>query len=69
MCAFAGETVCVYNFKYYIINLSSLLFLYSCGRGQPEGSLFNSYYTEVKGRAILFSLDCTTLPFIRTLKC
>ena len=25
------------------------------GRGWPEGSLFNSYYTEVKRRALLLS--------------
>ena len=30
--------------------------------GRPEGSLFNSYYTEVKGNALIFSLDCSTLP-------
>ena len=34
-----------------------------------EGSLFNSYYTEVYGRALLLSLDCSTLPLIRTLYC
>ena len=38
-------------------------------RGQPEGSLFNSYYTEVWGRALLLSLDCSTLPLIRALYC
>ena len=37
--------------------------------GQPEGSLFNSYCTEVLGRARLLSLDCSTLPLIRTLYC
>ena len=36
-------------------------------RGQPEGSLFNSYKIEVYGRALLLSLDCSTLPLIRTL--
>ena len=36
-------------------------------RGRPEGSLFNSYYTEVYRRALSFSLDCSTLPSIRTL--
>ena len=40
-----------------------------CSRGQPEGSLFNSYYTEVWGRTILLSLDCSTLPLIHTLYC
>ena len=29
-------------------------------RGRPEGSLFNSYYTEELGRALLLSLDCST---------
>ena len=35
--------------------------------GRPEGSLFNSYYTEMKGRALLHFLDGFTLPLIRTL--
>ena len=30
-------------------------------RGRSEGSLFNSYYTEVLGRTLLHSLDCSTL--------
>ena len=34
---------------------------------QPKGSYFNSYYTEVYGRALLHSLDCFTLPLILTL--
>ena len=34
---------------------------------QTEGSLFNSYYTEVLGMALLHSLDCSTLPLILTL--
>ena len=38
-------------------------------RGRPEGSLFNSYYTEVQERALLLSLDCFTLPSIHTLYC
>ena len=29
-------------------------------RGQQEGSLFNRYNTEVEGRALLLSLDCST---------
>ena len=36
-------------------------------RGWPEGFLFNSYYTEVLGKALLYSLDCFTLPWIHTL--
>ena len=38
-------------------------------RGRPEGSLSNSYSAEVYGRALLLSLDCSTLPSIRTLYC
>ena len=38
-------------------------------QGRPEGSLFDSYYTDVKGRALLLSLDCSTLLLIRTLYC
>ena len=36
-------------------------------RDRPEGSLFNSYYTEVYGRVLLLPLDCFILPLIRTL--
>ena len=38
-------------------------------RGQPEGFLFNSYYTDVLGRVLLLSVDCSTLLVIRTLYC
>ena len=38
-------------------------------QGWPKGSLFNSYYSKVQGRALLLSLDCSTLPLIRTLYC
>ena len=40
-----------------------------CSRGWLEGSLFNSYYTKILGRAQILSLDCSTLPLIRTLYC
>ena len=30
-------------------------------RGRREGSLFNSYYTEMSGKALFFSLDCPNL--------
>ena len=38
-------------------------------RGRPEVSLFNSEYTEVSGRALLLSLDFSSLPLIHTLYC
>ena len=37
--------------------------------GDQNGSLFNSYHTEVLGRALLLSLDCSTLRLICTLYC
>ena len=40
-----------------------------CSRVWPEGSLFNSYNTKVQGRALLHSLDFSTLPLIFTLEC
>ena len=37
-------------------------------RGWPEGFPFSiAYYTKVKERVLLLSLDCFTLPLIRTL--
>ena len=33
-------------------------------RGWSEGSLFDSSYTKVQERALLLSLDCSTLPLI-----
>ena len=39
-----------------------LIYMYTNWRW-PEGSLFNSFYTEVLGRALLLSLDCSTLPW------
>ena len=36
-------------------------------RGRPEGSLFNSYYTEVERRVLLLSQDCSTLSLIHNL--
>ena len=38
-------------------------------RWRPEGSLFNSYNSKMLGRVLLLSLDCATLPLIRTLYC
>ena len=38
-------------------------------RGWPEDSLYNSYDTQMYGRALLLSVDCSTLPLIRTLYC
>ena len=38
-------------------------------RTWPKCSLFNSFYNEVRGRALLLSLVCSTLSLIRTLYC
>ena len=31
----------------------------SLNRGRPEGSVFNTYYTEVYERALLLSMGCS----------
>ena len=54
------------NYDIQYKNKSKVVFV---SRGQPESSLFNSYYTEVSGRVLILSLDCSTLPFIHTLYC
>ena len=51
----------VENSKSYLIVVSKVG---DRSRGQPEGSLFNGFYTE-----LLLSLDCFTLPLICTLYC
>ena len=51
----------------YRVNLSKVRKVGDFVRGWHEGSLFNSYYTEVKRTALLHSLDFSTLPLIRTL--
>ena len=61
---FLIQIVCLqlHFFKhFYLVKLADL------SRGQPKDSLFNSYYTKVLERALLLSLDCSTLPLIRTL--
>ena len=45
------------------------VFVGDLSRRRPEGSLFNSYNTEVLARVLLLSLDCSTLLLIRTLYC
>ena len=52
------------------MNLIMIIYIYISkvgdqGRRWPEVSLFDSYYTEEK--ALHLSLECSTLPFIRTL--
>ena len=50
--------VCVCEYVYIYI------YIYKVGdrsQGRPEGSLFNSYYPEMLGRALLLSFDCATL--------
>ena len=51
------------------INMSSKSKVCDRSQGRPKGSLFNSYYTKMQGRALLLSVDCSTLPLKRTLYC
>ena len=48
----------IYNNKVKLVTLVE---------GEPEGSLFNGYYTKVQERALLLFLECSTLPLIHTL--
>ena len=58
------------NFLPSFTTIDSALFLVGdLSRGWPEGSPFNSFYTEVLERALLYSLDCSNLPLICTLFC
>ena len=66
--------VCISSFFFFFLP-SSFCFLYlskskvgDCCGGRPEGSVFNSYFTEMLwGGATPF--PCSTLPFISTLYC
>ena len=51
---------------FQVFCLVSKIKLATFSRWWPEGSLFNSYYTEVERRSLLLSLDCSTLPLICT---
>ena len=55
---------CILRHPIYIHILSKVGVL---SWGWPNGSLFNSYKTEVLRRVLLHSLDCSTLPLILTL--
>ena len=68
------DSICIRNyFKKFKIQKSgnSAYYKYSkvgnCSQGRPEGPLFYSNHTKVLGRALLHSLDCSTLPLILTL--
>ena len=50
-------------FSFLFVKISNLCKYYKLAnlcQGRLEGSLFNSYYTEVLGRAQLFSRDSST---------
>ena len=70
ICMYVCMYVYVYLFDY--THTHTHIYIYVVGdrcRGRPEGSLFNSYYIEVLGRALLLCRDCSTLPLIHTLYC
>ena len=57
------------SLRIHAIDVRYLVKVDDHSRGWPKGPLFDSYYTKVLGRALLLSLNCSTLPLIRTLKC
>ena len=59
-----------YLFIYLFIYIYIYIYIFAdFSQERPEGSLFNSYNTEVLGRVLLLSLDCSTLSLIHTLYC
>ena len=69
---FVSHKLCgfyVSQFLRQILALGTYHLVGNSNRGRPEGFLFNRYYTKVSGRALHLSLDCSTLPLIRTLYC
>ena len=64
-----GKPWCILKKTCQLPLQNMLLLATERSRVWPEGSLYNSYYTEVYGRVLLLSLDCSTLPLIRTLYC
>ena len=69
-----GKKPCEINlFGFYIILYVYIyIYIYKVGgrsRGRHEGFLFNNYYTEGSGRALLLSLDCSTLLLFHTWCC
>ena len=63
----------IFNDKHYHIRMTQSIKTTSKigdrNRGRAEGSVFNSYYTYMSRRALLLSLDCSTLSWICTLYC
>ena len=55
--------------SFYLYFRKRILRKSKVGNRRTEGSLFNSYSTEVYGGTLLLSLDCSTLPLIHTLYC
>ena len=62
----SGDTFHGFNWCGYIY-VSCKSKVGDCSREWPEDSLFNSGNIEMSGRALLLSLDCSTLPLILTL--
>ena len=57
------------HLHHLFLNIVVVVVVGDLSRGWLEGSFFNSYNTKASGRALLLSLDCSTLPSIHTLYC
>ena len=55
--------------RHLVLRIYQLLSIGHRSRGRPKDFFFGWYYTDVMGRAVLHSLDCSTLPLIRILWC
>ena len=51
-----------YIYIYIYIYIYKYIYIYLINRRRPQGSLLNSCNTELWGRALLYSQDCSTLP-------
>ena len=63
---FLDKPVYIYIYIYIYFIIKQIWWLYSRA---SQRLLHNSFYNEVLGRTLFFSLDCSILPLIHTLKC
>ena len=57
----------IYKYSKLYVCINKVSKVGDVSRGWPEGSLFDSYYTNVWGRALYLFQDWSTLPLIHTL--
>ena len=66
-CSFGERIEYTHSLYTYTYTFIHIIKVGDLSRGWPEVSLFNSHNTDIERRALLLSLDCSTLPLILTL--